>query len=188
MEQNFERTLVEQCAPTLVGVKPASLFRVRGEKLDSLRQCVQELDTRLKPLGIRVVSLKECPATNACMVYVYRRKWVSRLLNQADHQAFLKKEGYSLTDVEGMLAQLSQRLCLEADYPHEIGVFLGYPLEDVIGFIENRGWNYACCGYWKVYGDAEAAQRCFAQYRTCTEKLRSMYDQGIPITGMIVAA
>ena len=122
------------------------------------------------------------------MVYVYRQDWVVQILNQAGHREFLRKEGYRLTGIEGMLEQLSQRLCLEADYPHEIGVFLGYPLEDVVGFIENRGWNYTCCGYWKVYGDAEAAKRCFARYKACTEKLRSMYDQGIPLMGMIVAA
>ncbi len=27
----------------------------------------------------------------------------------------------------------------KGDFPHEIGLLLGYPPEDVIGFIENRG-------------------------------------------------
>ena len=35
-----------------------------------------------------------------------------------------------------LLAQLAERLCCEQDFPHEIGVFLGYPLADVIGFIK----------------------------------------------------
>ena len=30
MERTFEATLVEQCAPTLEGIKPASLFRWQG--------------------------------------------------------------------------------------------------------------------------------------------------------------
>ena len=30
MERTFEELLVEQCAPTLVGVKPASLFRYQA--------------------------------------------------------------------------------------------------------------------------------------------------------------
>ena len=49
--------------------------------------------------------------------------------------------------VDGFLRQLSNRLCLEHDFPHEIGIFLGYPLEDVVGFIENQGKNYTCSGY-----------------------------------------
>ena len=39
-----------------------------------------------------------------------------------------------------------------ADFPHEIGVFLGYPLEDVVGFIRHRGKCFTCCGCWKSYG------------------------------------
>ena len=37
------------------------------------------------------------------------------------------------------------------DFPHEIGLLLGYPPEDVSGFIENGGKNFLCSGYWKVY-------------------------------------
>ncbi len=67
-----------------------------------------------------------------------------------------------------MLRQLSRRLCCEADFPHEIGVFLGYPLYDVVGFIENQGRNFTCCGCWKAYGDPDAAQQHFAQLNKCT--------------------
>ena len=58
--------------------------------------------------------------------------------------AFLESCGYESGDTDFLLKQLSGRLCLEQDYPHEIGLFLGYPLADVVGFIENRGWNYTC--------------------------------------------
>lgn len=47
------------------------------------------------------------------------------------------------------------------DFPHEIGLFLGYPLEDVQGFIENRAEGYKCVGCWKVYGDEEYAKQEF---------------------------
>lgn len=30
MDRNFEKMLVEQCAPTLAGIKPANLFRFSG--------------------------------------------------------------------------------------------------------------------------------------------------------------
>ena len=58
-------------------------------------------------------------------------------------------EDAGVPDCDGMLRQLSRRLCCEADFPHEIGVFLGYPLTDVVGFIENQGRNFTCCGCWK---------------------------------------
>ena len=43
-------------------------------------------------------------------------------------------------------------------FPHEIGLFLGYPFEDVMGFIENKGENYLCSGCWKVYSCEQDAR------------------------------
>lgn len=189
MEQRFETMLIDQCAPTLAGVKPASLFRLGGLGRENLRRLVQRWDRRLAAKGIRVRILKECPRTDAAMIYVYRADRLAKLLAEPENRAFLlERMGYRDGGTEELLEQLSHRLCLEEDYPHEIGVFLGYPLEDVVGFIDNRGWNYTCCGYWKAYGDPRAAQRRFACYRSCTDQYRRMYARGIPVMGLAVAA
>ena len=55
------------------------------------------------------------------------------------------------------------------DFPHEIGVFLGYPLYDVEGFIEQR--ECVMMGYWKVYRYPSAARRLFALYDACIREL-----------------
>lgn len=188
MERSFETALVDQCAPTLAGVKPANLFRFAPGELEITRRSAEEWDRTLAPMGIRVSILKECSRTGASMVYVYRKDWVSRILSDQETRGFLEKMGYRPAGAQEMLEQLSRRLCLEQDYPHEIGVFLGYPLTDVIGFIENRGWNYTCCGCWKAYGDPEAAQRCFDRYRACTALYKRMYAQGVSIVRLAVAA
>ena len=92
------------------------------------------------------------------------------------------------TSVAPLLQQLSRRLCCEADFPHEIGVFLGYPLYDVVGFIENAGRNFTCCGCWKAYGDPSAAQRHFAQLNKCTAVYLRLFRSGTPIQRLAVAA
>lgn len=51
------------------------------------------------------------------------------------------------------------------NFPHEIGIFLGYPLADVEGFMKNNGKNYLISGYWKVYQDAPSAILMFQQYK-----------------------
>lgn len=188
MKQTFEQALVEQCAPTLAGVKPANLFRIQGSSLDELRKKAAHWNELLRPLGMRVQTLKQCAKTTASIVYVYREQWVTQLLEHPDTKRFLSEVGYTLTALPDMLNQLSCRLCLDQDYPHEIGVFLGYPLEDVVGFIENHGRNFTCCGYWKVYGDPVCAQQCFARYRSCTETYKALYQSGTPILHMVVAS
>lgn len=184
MYRSFETVLIEQCAPTLAGVKPANLFRFAGE--EQTASCVESWDRTLKPLGIRVVILKE--DADACLVYVYRAAWLARLLEDPDHSAFLERIGYRPGPVYEMLVQLAKRLCAGQNYPHEIGIFLGYPLDDVIGFIQNRGRNYTCCGCWKAYGDPQTAQKRFACYRDCTALYLRRYAQGTPIIQLVVAA
>ena len=49
----------------------------------------------------------------------------------------------------------------EMPFPHELGLLLGYPAEDVRGFM---GIGYKKClytGYWKVYEKAEERSHCF---------------------------
>ena len=188
MERSFEKMLVEQCAPTLAGVKPANLFRFGGTDPETICALAADWDRRLTPKGLRVTVLKECRKTRACMIYVYREERLGRVLSDAENLAFLDRMGYRTEDGIGMLDLLSRRFCLEQDYPHEIGVFLGYPLEDVVGFIEHRGWNYTCCGLWKSYGDPAAAEACFARYRNCTSQYKRMYDLGLSAVQLAVAA
>jgi hypothetical protein len=184
----FEQMLIEQCAPTLAGMKPASLFRFSGEVLSAVRKTVHSWDDCLRPLGIRVVVLKECPKTSAAVVYLYRETWLAKLVQETETHRFLERCGYRDFQITAMLALLSKRLCLEQEYPHEIGVFLGYPLEDVVGFIENKGRNFTCCGLWKCYGDPQAAQTRFARYRACTADYKRRYEHGISVIQLVVAA
>lgn len=189
MERTFEAVLVEQCAPTLAGIKPASLFRSQGETGQAVGQKLLRLQKELEPSGIKVRILKRCAHTGACMIYLYRSEWLQRILSDPSVREFLTQRGYVLNGTcDGAIRQLSLRFCLEQEYPHEIGVFLGYPLEDVVGFIENRGRNFACCGYWKVYGDPEAAQKRFDRYRRCTTLYKERFHAGTPIARLIVAA
>ncbi|HBI64164.1 MAG TPA: DUF3793 domain-containing protein [Clostridiales bacterium] len=187
MHNSFEEMLIERCAPTLAGVKPANLFRCADD--EALFYAVHAWNERLRASGIRIRVVKRCRRTHDCLVYVCRWDWICRLLEQPETRDFLRKNGYDLSGGgEAAVCQLSRRLCMQQDFPHEIGVFLGYPLRDVIGFIRNKGKNYTCCGHWKCYGDAEEAQRRFAVFRYCTELYQRMYRSGVPLLELVVAA
>lgn len=192
MERNFETVMLEQCSPVLAGLKPAGLFRYETSDRADLVRRVKNWNLQLNCKGLRVSVLKECLRTRQYLVYVYRESRLSALLAQPDVREFLAGEGYSLPadsgDYGALLRQLSSRLCCAAQFPHEIGVFLGYPLPDVVGFIENRGKNYTCLGCWKAYGDADAARRHFARLKKCTAVYLRMFNSGTPIFRLAVAA
>ena len=138
--------------------------------------------------GVAVRVLKNCPRTGAVLVYVYRPAQMDTLLKNCDVLHFLQSEGYRPGTADALLTQLSQRLCCEGDFPHEVGIFLGYPLADVVGFIQNHGQNFTVCGHWKVYTDPAAAQQQFARYKKCETIYTRCYRRGTPIRRLTVAA
>lgn len=99
----------------------------------------------------------------------------------------LRSFGYNIENPDVCVVQLMRRLKKSGEFPHEIGLFLGYPAEDVCGFIENRAGGAKFTGYWKVYGDLETAQRTFAQYKKCTDVYCAQYAKGSTIKKLTVA-
>ena len=192
MERNFETVMIEQCAPVLAGLKPAGLFRYETRDCADLARRVRSWNKQLNSKGLRVRVMKGCARTHRFLVYVYREAQLSAVLADKAVQEFLRQEGYQLPAEQeqtgALLNQLSRRLCCQAEFPHEIGVFLGYPLPDVVGFIENRGQNFTCCGCWKSYGEPAAAQRRFDQLSKCTAVYLRLFHSGTPIARLTVAA
>ncbi len=188
ISRTFEAVLVRQCAPTLAGMKPGSIFCFNHSPLEVSRQKVCQWNKQLAPFGLTVQILLERPGSSSVIVFVYRHNRLEQMLSDDAYQSFLAQAGYERTNLDDLLEQLAQRLRTQPEFPHEIGVFLGYPLRDVIGFIENHGRNFTCCGFWKSYGDPAEMQVCFACYRRCIQTYVAMFEQGIPIERLAVPA
>ncbi|MBQ6903034.1 MAG: DUF3793 family protein, partial [Lachnospiraceae bacterium] len=80
----------------------------------------------------------------------------------------------------------ANRMKTDEDFPHEIGLFLGYPPEDVQGFIDHKYEGCTCVGDWRVYGDAEAAKERFARFRKCKEVYRRLWADGKSVEALTV--
>lgn len=195
MERNFETVMIEQCSPVLAGLKPANLFRYETRDPSALYATVAGWNAQFKNRGIRLLILKECPVQRMYLIYLYRPAQLGAVLSQQEVSLFLRQEGYALpkdpaapAGCRALLAQLAGRLACGGAFPHEIGIFLGYPLADVVGFIRHQGQNFTCCGCWKSYGDPDAARRRFAQLNKCTAIYLRLFHSGTPILQLAVAA
>lgn len=175
----LEESLVRHCAPTLAALKVANMFRYLPNENEQPVVQFHHWDLQLRQRGIRLLPLKLCKNSGAYLLYVYREAALAKVLSDKAVRRFLTDNGYSMTDnCQYMLQQLSDRLCLNQEFPHEVGVFLGYPLGDILGFIRNKGKHYRCCGYWKVYENPNSAKRQFAQFKSCTKHYHDQYLQG----------
>ena len=170
--RSIEHTLAVHSAPALLGIKCANLISVSIDESD-MYDYRQEFESRSK-LRMRVL----CQCRERQLLYVYHETLLAMQLSQPEIRAFLTQYGYTEDmDLQQMLGTLASRM-QRGSFPHEIGIFLGYPLADVQGFIENNGKNCLLCGCWKVYNDPESARRTFANYDRCREILCDKLQQG----------
>ena len=106
------------------------------------------------------------------------------LIVAADHT---RQAGYGDESCERCVARLVCRFREGKEFPHEVGLFLSYPPQDVRGFIENHAVNYKCAGLWKVYGDEALARRLFDKFRKCTDIYCALWRAGSGIDQLAVA-
>ena len=123
--------------------------------------------------------LCHCKVNTLVLVYLPEKQHA--ILQNTKIQKFLSEEGYELGDSQKMLKQLGDKIVRSHSFPHEIGIFLGYPLEDIVGFIENKGKNWKHNDYWKVYGDEVEAKKLFKKYNDCRNHLMQAVADGIPL-------
>lgn len=183
---SLEESLITHCSPTLAGLKTANLYRIAPNETTRFLTQLREWGSWFQPRGLKLLPLRR--RTQTWLLYVYRPDLLLRDITPPAVRNFLRAEGYeSPEDFDGLLRQLTERLRTQTTFPHEIGIFLGYPLEDVVGFIENKGKNYTYAGCWKSYGDpAEAAER-FSLYRACTTDYCRRFACGTGLKQLITA-
>lgn len=180
-----EETLVRLCAPTLAGLKTANLFAAEYQSPEQIRQEVRRLNRVLVPRGLKAMPLRY--GKTRALIYVYRPTRLYRDLKNPEARRLLAERGYDTCRPGSYIRRLCLRLRENGDFPHEIGLFLGYPPEDVRGFIENGAADCKCVGCWKVYGDQESAEKTFRQYKKCTEVYCKKWRNGASFQQLIVA-
>ena len=104
----------------------------------------------------------------------------------AEAVRLLEESGYPCHSAGQCVACLIRRLRESDEFPHEIGLFLSYPPEDVRGFIENKACRFKCAGLWKVYGDEERAKELFRQYKRCTDRCCALWRAGSGLAQLAV--
>lgn len=150
-------------APVLRGIKCGALINLsrNGEDLRAAWRATKDylsLKLRLEFAEIKASRI-------SVILFIYRRELLVSRLSERDSAAFLERLGYDCSDnlPLGCIENLVMRF--KRGVPHEVGIFLGYPLDDVIGFIKNEGRREKISGYWKVYGDEKYALEKFGEFK-----------------------
>lgn len=177
----FGQSLAFHIAPTLLGIKCASLLSLLPEEFD-LDFHTELFNHKTAAKGLKCRTLCNCGKRVLVLFYNESERLLKKILHDKAVCNTLKGYGYKINeDIDNQLCHLAYRIKTSICFPHEIGIFLGYPIEDVIGFIENKGENFKLCGTWKVYGDEKSAKHTFDNYVKCRNFLCNKLNEGADI-------
>lgn len=178
--KSIETQLAMQCAPLITGIKISNLLIIPAENEKTLRAVLMHT-------GICFYRLLK--SDDRITFLLFRRNELEAYMNRTEVQGFFKREGYTDFTLGCILRTFQLRyqayMIREMAFPHEMGLLLGYPIEDVRGFIDHAGENYLYSGYWKVYQDVEAKKKLFAQYERAKEELIQLLASGIHMEWII---
>ncbi|MBQ9551556.1 MAG: DUF3793 family protein [Clostridia bacterium] len=179
-----EAMIIQYCSPTLAGIKTGNMFTCLFENECSLKESVRQFNRRYSHKGIRFLPLRF--RDGRALVYVYRPARLAGDLQHETARDILGGCGYNPDLPGGCIRYLRDKLMSCDSFPHEIGLFLGYPPEDVKGFIEQGAKNCKCFGCWKVYADVDKAKKSFRQFGKCREVYCRKYAEGCSVEKLIV--
>lgn len=170
-------------APTINNHKTSSLINFRNNNRN-INNIWQKYKNEVKEkLDVDYFELKK-DKTNSVVLFYNKEKMLLNL-NDDKNMEFLKRFGYHENmDIRQCLSLLAKRF--QCMCPHEIGVFLGYPIEDVISFVDCPNTKCKMTGYWKVYHDIEKAKVIFDKYDEIRNTIITLLIKGIKPTELLI--
>ncbi len=172
-----------EAAEVLDGIKPANLVQLRNRRQPCGRNLLQLWEHHsadllaLSPLKALVLNRK----SGGNLMLFYDPKLLENHLRTPEIIRFLAKCGYQdPCNLPKSLHELRRRFHRSTEMPHEIGLFLGYPLKDVAGFMGTGNQPCTDCRMWRIYGDPAPSialsERFAACRRRMAERLRRSFS------------
>lgn len=179
----FERELVHYCSPVFARIKPANLICFQKVRFPDFHKDYQKYKAQLKKFSIDMKVL--CSCKKRYLVLVYHKDMLETELKKPEIVNIIKNYGYFYDTVERQLLHLTKRLAQSEDFPHEIGLFLGYPVDDVVTFSKKKGEGAILCGYWKVYHNIENAKKIFYEFDNCRDIFENKLFAGVELANLL---
>ena len=178
--KSIETQIALQCAPLISGLKVSNLLIISAED-EALVRVI------LRRSGISFFRLLRTGEN--VTFHLFRKNPLEAYLKQQEVEAMLAEAGYAELSLGNILSTFQKRyahyMSAGGRFPHEMGLLLGYPAEDVKGFVENEGKNFLYSGYWKVYADVEEKRRLFQKFENAKETVIQLLSYGVGIQDIL---
>lgn len=184
--QDIETQIALQCAPLLSGIKISNILITNYHNASKVREIFKDA-----PYSYIMIHQDK----NRITYFVYQKEQLESYISGIKESALLYALGYENIELTEILKRFAGRFTEymhergkaydKGEFPHEMGILLGYPVDDVIGFIENRGHNAIYTGYWKVYSNLQKAKATFDSFTKAKVAIVQMVAYGESIENII---
>jgi len=174
--------LMLECSEVLAGVKPANLISLVNRTRPCGRNLYQLWQTHQHQVASRFGSLEFIMLQDkprAVLLLCFDRNHLEQHLSHAGIRTLLHKAGYQpQSGLDELLDLLLQRIVKHDRFPHEIGLFIGYPPKDVAAFMGMVKLPFTCQALWKIYGNPAQSLRLAEDYRCCRQRMGAILATG----------
>lgn len=156
-------------APTMSGLKTGTMVNLtNGNKLTKDMWEIYK-DHNEFSIPLNYVELRE--SKNTILILFYNEKLLLNRLEEKEVKNFLTNFGYeNCKSIEDHLKILKNNFKQLNKCPNEVGIFLGYPLEDVVDFHCSKD-ECKLIGYWRYYNNENFAREEFRRYDLQKQKV-----------------
>lgn len=175
---SFLYWLTEILGPVILGVKPSEILSFRlyeGENMMKI-EAIQSTFNQSSKIAYQQISCH-----NHCVkILFYHPILLENTLKEQKNLKFLQRIGYHTQyDLKNYLDHLTKKIA-QGNIPDEIGIFLGYPLKDVLGFIGHPSLKLTKINGWRVYGDERLSDRKYSEILRSKNEIRNMLQCSTP--------
>jgi len=175
----FLEWLVGILGPVMLGAKPAEIL--------SFNHCEIDQQEKLKKIDLYFaqcfkMKMRRIPyPCGTVRILFYHPMSLEKALSDRRNLKFLKTMDYpDVYALEDYLDVLIEKMS-DCKIPHEIGVFLGYPLKDVIGFMGDTRLKHAKTRGWRVYGDPRVSDAKFEEIQEAKCEIKTLLLTNHPL-------
>lgn len=185
INDDFIKRIVELIGPVILGIKPAEILSFPYDDMnfeDKMLQ-IENFFTECKKIDLVKFTYK----TKSVKVIFYNSKSLEKTLKDKRNSKILKSMGYpKVYNLKQYLDHLVSKMS-EGSIPHEIGIFLGYPLKDVLGFLGHPSLKLTKVNGWRVYGDPRISDEKFKEFISAKFKIKNMLKYHPPKKVLLTA-
>lgn len=158
----IENYLLYNVATVIAGIKPSVTITLKINEENIYEKWCKYGTRFIREIGLDYIELRR--NSKAKIILVYNEVKLREIIFSKYEKEFLINLGYCQEeDIQMYLKKLQERYLLYK-CPHELGIFLGIPLDDVKDFMNCSGKKCLLCGYWKVYNDFDFAVKTFKKF------------------------